>query len=98
MGSLWATAVGGAGAATNSMSLAGPWRFLMGQPREGVRQDARPALSFDDTIDLPATTETAAKGPVHSAGGDGQLTRVYKFEGPAWYQRDVGSAHGRAGE
>jgi hypothetical protein len=89
LGSLWATAAGGAEAATDSMSLAGRWRFLMGQPRESARQAALPAISFDDMIDLPATTETAAKGPVHSTGGDGQLTRVYKFEGPAWYQRDL---------
>ncbi|HEX8465921.1 MAG TPA: hypothetical protein VF627_15010, partial [Abditibacterium sp.] len=38
---------------------------------------------------LPGTTETNKKGTVRGPGWTGQLTRVYKFEGPAYYQREI---------
>lgn len=70
-------------------SLSGQWRFLMNGPKPGVQQGALPDLPFNDTIALPGTTETRRKGSVQGSGWSGALTRVYRFEGPAWYQREI---------
>jgi hypothetical protein len=71
------------------LSLAGQWQFLRGGPMPGVSQEALPNLEFDDTIRLPGTTETNEKGPQNNARSTVALTRLYRFDGPAWYQREV---------
>ena len=70
-------------------SLAGEWRLVLGGPAPTFPQAALPALTFDDRIVLPATTETAGKGPRNEARETWNLTRVHKYEGPVWYERDV---------
>ena len=75
--------------ATERMSLEGEWRFALGAPEPAFPQAALPALAFTDVITLPGTTETRGKGPENPARETGMLTRVKKFDGAAWYQRDV---------
>ena len=75
--------------ATEVLNLAGSWRLAMGAPEPSFPQAALPAITFGDTIELPGTTETRGKGPQNSVREVGSLTRVRKFEGPAWYERDV---------
>ena len=75
--------------ATERISLAGQWRFAMGAPEPSFPPAALPAIEFADSILLPGTTETRGKGPENTARERGMLTRVHKFEGAAWYQRDV---------
>ncbi|HEX8323539.1 MAG TPA: discoidin domain-containing protein [Tepidisphaeraceae bacterium] len=72
------------------VSLAGSWTFSMAGPAAAQTQGALPTIELTDTIDLPGTTETRNKGPLNKeAGWTGQLTRVRKFEGTAWYEREI---------
>jgi beta-glucosidase len=74
-----------------TISLAGLWLLSLGNPQPVIPAPASPlpAVAFADRIELPGTTETRGKGPENEARERGQLTRVRKFEGPAWYQRDI---------
>jgi len=69
------------------LSLAGDWRLLIGAP-EADPSKPLPDLIFDDQIQLPATTETARKGPLNAGQLKDGLTAVRKLEGPVWYERD----------
>lgn len=83
-----AVLVAQAGAA-DVQSLAGQWRFSMDGPQPGRTQEALPRIGFADTIELPGTTETRGKGKENAAREAGRLTRIRRFDGAAWYQRDV---------
>ncbi len=73
-----------------TQSLAGEWRLLLGGPAPVAAPDAPPPpLVFNDTIVLPATTATANKGPLCDERRITSLTPVHRYEGPAWYERDV---------
>lgn len=69
-----------------TLPLEGTWglSFAAG-PAVG---NALPPLAFSDTIVLPATTETAGKGPLSEERRLNMLTAVRRIEGPVWYQRD----------
>ncbi|PTY06348.1 hypothetical protein DB347_13035 [Opitutaceae bacterium EW11] len=70
------------------LDLSGTWEFLLGGPEPVFPQAAAaPALSPNDTIELPGTTETRGKGPENPGAERGMLTRVRKYDGPAWYRR-----------
>lgn len=71
------------------MTLAGVWLLALGTPEPTYPQAALPPLTFTDTIELPGTTETREKGRLSSAAPDSMLTRIRKFDGAAWYARDV---------
>lgn len=73
----------------NTITLAGQWQFLMNGPKPRTTQDALPKLHFADTIELPGTTETRRKGPEQPSAGAGMLSRRYKYDAPAWYERTV---------
>ena len=76
-------------AQSNVINLAGQWRFLMNGPKPGDTQQELPKLEFIDNILLPGTTETNKKGPESTYRWNGGLTRLYRFEGPAWYECDI---------
>jgi hypothetical protein len=88
-------AVGVAGAevqpetAARLLDLSGSWRFSLGIPEPAFPQGGLPEINYTDSIALPGTTETRDKGPLNNEALPGQLTRVRKFEGPAWYEREV---------
>lgn len=74
---------------TERLSLAGSWHFGLGTPEPVFPQRRLPALALNDSVMLPGTTETNRKGPENLAHELGGLTRVRKFEGAAWYQREI---------
>lgn len=76
-------------AAADRQSLEGAWRFGLGAPEPVFPQAALPELALTDTIGLPGTTETNQKGPENTVRELGGLTRLRKFEGAAWYQREI---------
>ena len=82
-------ALANAGRATERLALDGEWRFALGEPQPSFPQGALPAVAFTDTIALPGTTETRGKGPENPARETMTLTRARKFDGAAWYQRDL---------
>ena len=69
--------------AVEVLDLSGSWHFEFG--KKGA---AMPA-AYSDTITLPGTTETNRKGPENPEKKLTGLTRLYRYEGPAWYQREV---------
>ncbi len=79
---------GTAYADNRSQSLAGDWKFLMDGPIVAADGAALPTLEFTDSIQLPGTTDTRKKGPENTERLEGSLTRLHKYIGPAWYQRE----------
>lgn len=65
------------------IDLSGIWNFQLDQDRTGYQ------LPFKDTIALPGTTSLAKKGPKNEEIDLGYLTEEYKYEGLAWYEREI---------
>ena len=75
--------------ATESMlSLAGTWSFRLDPKDVGVTEKWF-NLRFDDTIQLPGTTDANHKGLKKDEQCIDRLSRVWYWKGPAWYQRRV---------
>jgi hypothetical protein len=68
--------------------LAGQWRFALDPKNEGVTQKWFEGR-LPGQIQLPGTTDEAQKGTRNDARETGRLTRVFPYEGAAWYQRDI---------
>ncbi|MBN2296489.1 MAG: hypothetical protein JXM70_28940 [Pirellulales bacterium] len=69
------------------INLAGNWRFRLDPEKVGRAQkwfDTR----LPKTIRLPGTTDLAGFGQKTTSPDFGHLSRLYKYIGPAWYQRD----------
>ena len=72
------------------LDLTGDWRLsFVGPAALGADESALPAIAFDDTIHLPATTETAGKGPLNHERRLGGLTPVRGLAQAVWYERDI---------
>ncbi len=76
-------AAGGGVYAGEVLDLSGPWAFAFGQAGGAMPEN------FTDTIALPGTTETNRKGPENAEKRVQGLTRLYRFDGPAWYRQEV---------
>jgi hypothetical protein len=72
-----------------SVDLTGTWRVCLGGPEPQFPATACPAFGADHTIELPGTTETRGLGPENREAEIGRLTRIRKFVGPVWYEREV---------
>ena len=66
----------------NRLSLSGQWKFSFGR-------DTDPATDLNDTISLPGTMDLNHKGNLNSDTTTLHLNRIYKYTGPAWYQKTV---------
>lgn len=74
-------------AQSESVDLAGKWRFLMSDA--GVDANHLPELEFTDSIMLPGTTDENRKGTRNEACEKDRLTRLYPYSGAAWYRKDI---------
>jgi len=76
--------------ATETDSLAGWWSFQLDPDDRGITE-AWPARinALPDTIKLPGTTDAAGFGTVNTNVEVGVLSRLVKYYGPAWYQREI---------
>ncbi|HEY3412704.1 MAG TPA: glycoside hydrolase family 2 [Armatimonadota bacterium] len=88
--SMASIAAGASGASSSklSMPLAGAWRFSLDPGGYGLAKHWY-NTRLPGTIHLPGTTDEAGYGPRTVGSDHGVLTRVHKYYGPAWYQRDV---------
>ena len=84
-----ATFGSGAKAADETISLAGRWHFLCGEPKLAEHPGALPKLDFSDHIPLPGTTDTNQKSPASRERATESLTQPWHFEGVCWYQRAI---------
>ena len=75
-------------AETQVLSLAGEWRFAADLDKKGLEQQFF-ARELAGTIRLPGSTDEAKIGPNTSKPNLDGLYRLYKYEGPAWYQRQI---------
>lgn len=66
------------------IGLEGQWRLRLDPEKKGIE-----AGPFDDVMMLPGTTSYAKKGLPNEEKLAGSLTDAYKFEGYAWFSREV---------
>lgn len=74
------------------IGLEGQWRLRLDPGKKGNEADP-----FDDTMNLPGTTSHAGKGPANEEALAGSLTDAFKFEGYAWFSREVDITAEQAG-
>ncbi len=67
-----------------TIGLEGEWRLLLDPEKCGTEE-----ATLDDVMTLPGTTSHARKGPANGEALAGSLTDAYKFEGYAWFSREV---------
>jgi hypothetical protein len=72
----------------STLSLAGTWKFRLDAGDVGVKEKWF-AQMFDDTVQLPGTTDENHKGIRKDEQAIDRLSRVWYWKGPAWYQREV---------
>lgn len=75
------------------VSLRGEWTFRL-DPNNVGEQEAWQQQELPDRIRLPGTTDEAGYGEKTEGvqgpyPGGGYLSRVHKYIGPAWYQREI---------
>lgn len=72
-----------------SIDLSGKWQFSL-DPHQVGEKEGWAHRPLSDSINLPTTTDQAKKGsfvpPTDHTGG---LTRLYPYEGWAWYSREI---------
>ncbi len=76
--------------AAETISLAGQWAFKL-DPQDCGLAESCPTRSgpLPDNIKLPGTTDEAGFGTKTTNAETGVLTRVVKYYGAAWYQREI---------
>jgi hypothetical protein len=70
------------------LPLAGTWSFRLDGDNVGMKE-LWFTKSFEDTVQLPGTTDTNKKGTFKDERAVDRLSRVWFWMGPAWYQREV---------
>jgi len=71
------------------VSLAGQWRFALDPNKEGIEKQYFDR-ELSEWISLPGSTDQAKFGtPNPNKPTLDGLYRLYLYEGPAWYQRDI---------
>ena len=72
----------------STINLAGLWRVALDPRNEGVR-DRWYGRTFPETLALPGTTDEAHMGEFADEHCEDRLSRIWRWIGPAWYQRTV---------
>lgn len=70
------------------IDLSGTWQFALDTADEGIDQEWF-LSELPDVIALPGTTDSNQKGFLNEDSSTMHLHRVYTYEGPAWYQKEV---------
>lgn len=89
LGLILLLAIGCGAAASNTISLAGQWRFGLDATNVGISEKWF-EKDLSDNVRLPGSTDSNKKGTPNDRKPDMQhLSRLYEYTGPAWYQRDI---------
>lgn len=72
----------------SQMDLSGEWTFQLDPENVGIQQSWF-NQNLKDQIKLPGTTDEAGYGEKTIGSDYGILTRVHKYVGAAWYQREI---------
>ena len=70
------------------LDLKGAWEFALDSADKGI-QEQWYSKDFDGQMNLPGTTDLNKKGYFNQDSTTMHYSRVYKYEGPAWYRRKV---------
>ena len=70
------------------MDLSGQWEFALDPDNKGIEQGWF-SRELPDSIKLPGTTDLNKKGYLNSDTTTMHLNRVYKYEGAAWYRKEI---------
>ena len=73
---------------TNTIPLAGEWRFQLDPNQQGINAIWF-AQNLKDTIRLPGTTDENQKGILTDYRPADRLARVWDWKGAAWYQHSI---------
>jgi hypothetical protein len=71
-----------------SIDLAGQWQFALDTLRTGEAQHWF-LKNFDDSVQLPGTTDQNEKGFLNRHATTMHLNRIFRYEGAAWYRKEV---------
>lgn len=72
----------------SKINLHGKWNFQLDVDKTGINSELF-KKELNDTIILPTTTSEAKKGEVNIAREVSFLTDLYKFEGFAWFSKEI---------
>jgi beta-galactosidase/beta-glucuronidase len=81
----------------NTLPLAGAWKFRLDAKDVGVAEKWF-TQTFEDTVQLPGTTDENHKGIRKDEQCIDRLSRVWYWKGPAWYQRRLTLSDAWAGK
>ncbi len=72
-----------------NMDLSGNWAFALDPDNAGITKEFWNE-TFGETVALPGTTDTNRKGKENTNRNETtQLSRLYRYEGPAWYSKEI---------
>lgn len=72
-----------------TMDLSGLWNFALDPQEKGV-QEKFWNVTLPEKVTLPGTTDTNRKGTENTHKAETtHLSRYYKYEGAAWYSKDI---------
>lgn len=72
-----------------NMDLSGNWAFALDPDNSGLTKEFWNE-KFGAMVVLPGTTDTNRKGKENTNRNETtQLSRLYRYEGPAWYSREI---------
>jgi hypothetical protein len=78
----------GTSSSRQQIPLQGNWQFALDTANVGIREQWF-STNLPETVRLPGTTDLSKKGFYNKDSTTMHLSRVYKYEGPAWYRRKV---------
>jgi hypothetical protein len=70
------------------LDLSGTWEFSLDPDDNGI-DELWFLKDFDDSVELPGTTDSNQKGYLNKDTTTAHLNRVYKYEGAAWYKKKI---------
>jgi hypothetical protein len=70
------------------LDLKGQWQFSLDSANKGIAEKWF-SKALGDQLSLPGTTDLNKKGFLNKDSTTMHYSRVYKYEGPAWYQRKL---------
>ena len=77
------------GSPESSLSLGGTWGFHLDPENVGREFTSWPEVDFSNAMVLPGSTDEAGYGTKTTGPEFGHLTREWRYEGAAWYQREI---------
>ena len=70
------------------ISIAGQWKFKVDSLNVGIQEEWFKS-ELSQNIELPGSCEQRGYGIKTTAPAIGKLTRIIKYEGKAWYQKEI---------